>query len=257
MKVVILCGGKGTRLREETEFRPKPMVEIGGRPILWHIMSTYAHHGLNDFILCLGYRGGVIKEYFFNYAQRSCDFTVDLRAGSCEFHGTDAIPDWRVTLVETGQETLTGGRVKRIEPHIREKDFLLTYGDGVTDLDVSDTVRFHKEHGCIGTVTGVSPPSRYGELFIDGERVLAFQEKPETVGSINGGYFVFNRAIFDYLPDGDNTVLEREPLERLAADNQLRVYHHTGFWQCMDTYRDYRFLEKLWLSGNPPWKVTN
>jgi glucose-1-phosphate cytidylyltransferase len=233
------------------------MVEIGGRPILWHIMNTYAHHGFRDFVLCLGYKGEVIKEYFFNYALRCCDFTVDLRDGRCDFHGKNSIPNWRVALVDTGQETLTGGRVKRIRSHIDSEDFFLTYGDGVTDLNIADTLRFHRTHGKIGTVTGVAPPSRYGELFIEGDRVLAFQEKPKSGGSINGGYFVFNRRIFERIADGDRTVLEREPLESLAQEDQLRVYPHNGFWQCMDTYRDYRFLEDMWASGKAPWAVAD
>jgi len=257
MKVVILCGGKGTRLREETEFRPKPMVEIGGRPILWHIMRTYASYGFNDFVLCLGYKGEVIKEYFYHYAMQNCNFTVDLRSGECEFHGNSQVPDWRVTLVDTGAETMTGARVKKIGKYIEGEHFFLTYGDGVTDLDIKEVLEFHESHGRIGTVTGVSPPSRYGELHIDKDRVLSFKEKPQTTdGSINGGYFVFSKEFFEYLDDSDDSVLEREPMERLAMDDQLRIYHHKGFWQCMDTFRDYKFLEELWRSGNAPWKVT-
>jgi glucose-1-phosphate cytidylyltransferase len=256
MKVVILCGGKGTRLREETEFRPKPMVEIGGQPILWHIMRTYAFYGFNDFILCLGYKGEVIREYFYQYAVQKCDFTVNLRTGECEFYGKREIPDWRVTLVDTGDESMTGARVKRIEKFIDGDLFFLTYGDGLTDLNIRDTLNFHQANGKIGTVTGVSPPSRYGELIFEGNRVLSFQEKPENMGSqINGGYFVFSKEVFSYLDDKDDCVLEREPLERLARDDQLRVYSHTGFWQCMDTFRDYTFLKKIWQSGQACWKV--
>ena len=250
MKVVILCGGKGTRMREETEFRPKPMVEIGERPILWHIMKAYARSGFNDFVLCLGYKGEIIKEYFYHYAVRNCNLTVNLRDGSASFYGRESIPDWRITMVETGAETMTGARIKRIEPYIDGDTFFLTYGDGVTDLNIKNVLEFHESHGRIGTVTGVSPPSRYGELHIEKNRVLSFKEKPERAeGSINGGYFVFSRDFFAYLDEKEDCVLEREPLERLAGDDQLRVYHHSGFWQCMDTYRDYKFLESLWRSG--------
>ena len=256
MKVVILCGGKGMRLREETEFRPKPMVEVGGQPILWHIMKTYAYYGFRNFILCLGYKGEVIREYFYEYAVRRRDFTINMRTGECEFHGEREAPDWRVTLVDTGEEAMTGARVKRIEEYIEDDFFFLTYGDGLTDLNIRDTLEFHKSGGKIGTVTGVSPPSRYGELHIEGNHVLSFQEKPDTTGNqINGGYFVFSRRFFEYLETQDDCVLEKVPLEKLAEDDELRVYHHTGFWQCMDTYRDYMFLKKIWQSGQAPWKV--
>jgi glucose-1-phosphate cytidylyltransferase len=256
MKVVLLCGGKGTRIREETEFRPKPMIEIGGRPLLWHIMNTYASHGLNEFVLCLGYKGNMIRDYFYRYSLQNRDFTVDLRTGDCTFHGDNVNPDWKVTLVETGMDTKTGGRVLRVAPYIIGDEFCLTYGDGLTDLNVADVLAFHRSHGKIGTVTGVVPPSRYGELFIKGDQVRSFMEKPkDTNGMINGGYFVFNRKIFDYLGSGNATVLEREPLERLAADDQLRVFAHNGFWQCMDTFRDYTYLTGLWNSGNAAWKV--
>ena len=256
MKVVILCGGKGTRLREETSVRPKPMVEIGGYPILWHIMKTYAHYGYRDFILCLGYKGEVIREYFYHYAIRNSNFTLNLSSGSIEFHGEQKIPDWRVTFVDTGEDTMTGGRVKKIEPFIQEDTFFLTYGDGVTDLDISKSLEFHKSHGLIGTITGVSPPSRYGELLIEDDRVLSFNEKPEKAHDfINGGYFIFSKNIFKYIDDNDNCVLEQEPLEKIASEGQLKVYQHQGFWQCMDTYRDYKFLEGLWKTKNAPWRV--
>lgn len=256
MKVVILCGGKGTRLREETEFRPKPMIEIGGRPILWHIMKTYAFYGFKNFILCLGYKGEVIREYFHQYAIQNRNFTIDLRTGECQYHGSNEIPDWCVTLVDTGDETMTGGRVKKIEKYIDQDLFLLTYGDGLTDLNISETLNFHKSHGKIGTVTGVSPPSRYGELFIEGDLVSSFKEKPKTTCSkINGGYFVFSKRFFEYLEDREDCVLEKEPLQTLGADGQLNVFQHQGFWQCMDTYRDYKFLTDLWEKGNAPWKV--
>ena len=256
MKVVILCGGMGTRLREETEVRPKPMVEIGGRPILWHIMKTYAHFGYRDFILCLGYKGEVIKQYFYNYEVLSNDFTVDLRSGEIVVHKTNDEHGWRVTLADTGLTTKTGARVKRVQRYLDSDLFMVTYGDGVTDLDLRRLVAFHQAHGKIGTVTGVSPPSRYGELLIAGDRVMAFREKPpEGTAVINGGYFVFKRAFLDYLSAGDECVLERAPLERLANDGELMVYSHTGFWQCMDTYRDMEYLKELWNLGEAPWKV--
>ncbi len=258
MKVVILCGGKGTRLREETEFRPKPMVEIGGHPILWHIMRTYASYRYNDFILCLGYKGDVIREYFYQYAMGNINFTINLRSGECEFHRQEEIPDWRVTLVDTGQETLTGGRVKRIEPYIDGDEFFLTYGDGLSDINITESLEFHRSHGKIATVTGVSPPSRYGELFIQGDHVKSFQEKSETSnGRINGGYFVFSRKLFDYLEDREDCILEREPLEKLAVEGELCVKQHNGFWQCMDTYRDYKYLNNMWQKGQAPWKISD
>lgn len=256
MKVVILCGGFGTRLRERTETLPKPMVEIGGMPILWHIMMTYAHYGFNDFILCLGYKGEVIKRYFYDYRILSNDFTIDLASRKATIHPRRATQDWQVTLVDTGLNAMTGARVKRIERFVDSDAFMLTYGDGVTNLDINALLRFHKAHGKTGTVTGVSPPSRYGELSISGDRVLSFDEKPNNhANSISGGYFVFNRRCFDYLRDDDSCVLEREPLQRLAADGELKVFVHKGFWQCMDTYRDYKYLEELWQKNGASWKV--
>ena len=256
MKVVILCGGFGTRLREETEARPKPMVEIGGKPILWHIMKTFAHHGFEDFVLCLGYKGEVIKNYFLNYEQLNNDFTVELGTGKIDVHNLHNEHGWRVTLVDTGLNSMTGARVKRIEKYVDGDHFMLTYGDGVTDLDLNELLRFHKSRGTIGTVTGVSPPSHYGELGIAGDRVISFREKPQTRDSyISGGYFVFSRRIFEYLDDDDNCVLEREPMERLSKEAQLGVYSYKGFWQCMDTYRDYVYLNELWDQGRAPWKV--
>jgi glucose-1-phosphate cytidylyltransferase len=256
VKVVILCGGLGTRLREETEFRPKPMVEVGGRPILWHIMKGYAHYGLSDFVLCLGYKGEQIKQYFLNYETMARDFTLRLGpTPQVTFH-TPHAETWTVTLVDTGAAALTGARVKRVEPHIREEEFLLTYGDGVADVDVQRLLAFHREHGRIGTVTGVRPPSRFGELLTDGASVVEFSEKPSVShGYINGGFFVFNRRFFDYLSADDGCVLEREPLERLAKDGQLRMYPHDGFWQCMDTPRDLQHLNEYWARPRPPWKV--
>ena len=256
MKVVILCGGLGTRLREETEFRPKPMVEIGGRPILWHIMKTFAHYGYKDFILCLGYKGEVIKNYFLNYEQLNSDFSIELGTGKTERYNRHDEHGWRVTLVDTGLHTMTGARVKRIEKYIDGDHFMLTYGDGVTDLNINDLERFHGSTGKIGTVTGVWPPSRYGELGIVGDKVVSFREKPQTQESfISGGYFVFNNEFFDYLSDDESCVLEREPLERLTEAGQLAVRIHRGFWQCMDTPRDLEYLQEQWVTERAPWKV--
>ena len=256
MKVVILCGGFGTRLREETEFRPKPMVEIGGKPILWHIMKTFSHYGYKDFVLCLGYKGDVIKNYFLNYERLNNDFTIDLGTGKVEMYQRHDQHDWRVTLADTGLNAMTGARVKRIEKFITGDYFMLTYGDGVTDLDINQLVKFHRAKGKVGTVTGVSPPSRYGELGIVGDRVASFSEKPEVPDSfISGGYFVLHRDFFKYLSDDEDCVLEREPLERLSGNGELSVYIHQGFWQCMDTYRDYTYLNELWQQGRARWKV--
>ncbi len=256
MKVVILCGGFGTRLREETEFRPKPMVEIGGKPILWHIMKSFSHYGYKDFVLCLGYKGDVIKNYFLNYDRLNNDFTIELGTGTVEMCNQTDEHSWRVTLVDTGLNTMTGARVKRVEGHITGDYFLLTYGDGVTNLDINRLIKFHLAQGKIGTVTGVSPPSRYGELSIVGDRVASFSEKPEVLDSfISGGYFVLNRKFFKYLSADEGCVLERAPLERLSTDGELSVYLHRDFWQCMDTYRDYMYLNELWEHGRAQWKV--
>lgn len=255
MKVVILCGGQGMRLREETEIRPKPMVPIGGMPILWHIMKTYAHYGFKEFILCLGYKGEVIKEYFYNYEMLSNDFTIELGTKNVEIYQKHAEKGWKVTLVDTGIYGMTGARVKRIEKFVDSDTFMLTYGDGIIDLNLNTLLKFHKSHGNIGTVTGVFPQSRYGELSIQDDHVLAFDEKPANHKSfISGGYFVFNKKIFNYLTDDDSCVLEQEPLRKLSADGQLKVFTHNGFWQCMDTYRDYVYLQDLWDKGNPSWK---
>jgi len=246
----------GTRLREETEFRPKPMVEIGNRPILWHIMKIYSTYGFSDFILCLGYKGEIIKDYFYHYATRNSDFTIELSTREIEFHNSRPEENWRVTLVDTGDNAMTGARIKRVEKYIDEDLFMVTYGDGVTDLDIRKLLAFHKSHGKIGTVTGVHPPSRYGELRIVGNTVYSFREKPqEEEATINGGYFVFKRKFFDYLSADDGCILERAPLENLAAKNQLKVYQHMGFWQCMDTYRDLKLLNEIWASGKVPWRV--
>ena len=256
MDVIILCGGFGTRLREETEFRPKPMVEIGGKPILWHIMKTFAHYGYKDFILCLGYKGEVIKNYFLNYEHLNSDFSIELGTGDIQIKNQHDERGWRVTLVDTGLHTMTGARVKRVERYIEGDQFLLTYGDGVTDLNINDLVKFHKASNKIGTVTGVSPSSHYGELGITGDKVVSFREKPEALdSSISGGYFVFNRAFFNYLSENEGCVLEREPLERLVEDGQLAVYIYRGFWQCMDTYRDNLFLNELWDQDRAQWRV--
>ena len=255
-KVVILCGGFGTRLREETEYKPKPMVEIGGKPILWHIMRTYSHYGLNEFVLCLGYKSEVIKDYFYHYKIKNCDYTIDLRTKEIKFHDNEA-EDWKVTLVDTGNNAMTGARVKRVEKYVDGDHFMLTYGDGVTDMNIKNLYEFHKAHKRIGTVTGVYPPSHYGQLDILGDVVHSFREKPRDAhaGAISGGYFIFNTSFFDYLSSDDSCVLEKDPLEKLAKEKQLKVYHYDGFWQCMDTYRDNKFLNDLWDSGKAPWKV--
>jgi glucose-1-phosphate cytidylyltransferase len=255
--VVILCGGLGTRLREETEFRPKPMVEIGGRPILWHIMRIYAHWGFHNFILCLGYRGEVIKEYFLNYDFLNNDFTVELGVGrKIRTHDTEGEIGWRVTLADTGENSMKGSRIKQIEKYIEGDIFMLTYGDGVIDLDLRKLLRFHLEHGRIGTITGVRPLSRFGELIVDGNRVSSFTEKPQsTTGLINGGFFVFNRAIFDYLTEEETCDFEIGALEQLAEEGQLMVFKHAGEWACMDTYRDMEYLNRMWREGKAFWKV--
>jgi glucose-1-phosphate cytidylyltransferase len=254
--VVVLCGGRGTRLKEETDIKPKPMVEIGAMPILWHIMKTYAHYSFNNFILCLGYKGQVIKEYFYHYEMLANDFTIELGSENITVHPKHSEKGWKVTLVDTGRNAMTGARVKRIDKFIDTDVFMLTYGDGVTDLNIKELLNFHKSHGKIGTVTGVFPPSQYGEFLIQGDRVLSFNEKPKNyTNSINGGYFVFDRKFFEYLEDDDNCILERQPLQKLANDGQLKVFVHQGFWQCMDTYRDYKYLSELWANQEAPWNV--
>jgi len=257
MKVVILCGGLGTRLREETEFRPKPMVEIGGRPILWHIMKSYAHYGFTDFILALGYKGEMIKEYFLNYEAMSNDFMITLgQPNGIRYHGNHQENGWKITLANTGELAMTGARIKRIDKYIDSDQFMLTYGDGLADIDLSGLAQFYKKQSKIGLVTGIRPPSRFGELITDGNTVAKFSEKPQaSQGYINGGFFIFNKKIFDYLSDDDGCVFEKEPLEKLANDGELAMYPHVGFWRCMDTYRDLQLLNKLWESGNPPWKT--
>ena len=256
MKVAILCGGQGTRIRDVAENIPKPMIQIGGYPILWHIMKTYAHYGFNEFILCLGYKGDAIKEYFYNYEMLSNDFTIELGTKSIEVHSNHSEKGWKITLVDTGLNAMTGARVKRIERFIDEDTFMLTYGDGVTNLDINRLLQYHKNHGKTGTVTGVYPPSRYGELTIHKDKVLSFNEKQNKQNnSINGGYFVFKKEFFQYLKDDDDCILEREPLEKLTSDGELKAFHHKGFWQCMDTNRDYKYLNEMWDKGNAPWMV--
>lgn len=256
MKVVILCGGQGTRLREETEFRPKPMVEIGGRPILWHIMKTYAHFGLRDFILCLGYRGNIIKEYFLNYEGMNNDCTVCLgKQRQIKYHGEHGESGIAVTLAETGPESMTGGRLKRVEKYVDGDELLLTYGDGVSNVDIGKLLEFHRCHGRLATVTAVRPSSRFGLMDVSCEGgVTQFLEKPMLEGWASAGFFVFNRRIFDYL-EGDTCILEREPLECLAREGQLVAYQHDGFFFAMDTYREFKYLNDLWNSGEAPWKV--
>jgi glucose-1-phosphate cytidylyltransferase len=254
MKAVILAGGLGTRLSEETDLRPKPMVEVGNRPILWHIMKIYSAHGINDFIICCGYKGYVIKEYFANYFLHMSDVTFDMSQNSMQVHQQYAEP-WRVTLVDTGDETMTGGRVKRIADYVKDEEaFCLTYGDGLGDVDISAAIELHKKEGRLATVTATQPPGRFGAMSYEGSRVTGFMEKPVGDGGwINGGFFVLSPKVGDYI-EGDATVWEREPMERLAADGQLSVYFHNGFWQPMDTLRDKRHLEELWDEGRAPWK---
>ena len=258
-QVMILCGGLGTRLREETEVRPKPMVEIGGRPMLWHIMKLYSAYGLKDFILCLGYKGHIIKDYFLNYKTQCADITVQLgRPDAVQFHNRHPEEDWTVTLVDTGALTDTGSRVAKAARYLTGPTFCLTYGDGLGNIDIARLVEFHRSHGRIGTVTGVRPPGRFGELMIGGDgRATEFNEKPQvTDGVINGGFFVFRREFVDrYLRGGDNIVLEKEPLQGLARDGELMVHLHEGFWQPMDTYRELKIIEDLWQSGRAPWRV--
>ncbi len=256
MKVVILCGGLGTRLREETEFRPKPLVEIGGRPILWHIMKLYAHHGYNEFVLCLGYRGNMIKEYFLNYEAMNNDFTIHLgRRSHVDYNGSHAEQDFSVTLADTGASTMTGGRIRRIRPYIGTERFMVTYGDGVSDLDIRRLLEFHLSHGRLATVTTVRPPSRFGVVTFDADgNVRQFTEKPQIEGWASAGFFIFENAIFDYL-DGDDCVLEATPLERLSAAGQLMAYRHEGFFYPMDTYRDHQYLNQVWETGKAPWRV--
>ncbi len=253
-KAVLLAGGLGTRISEETASKPKPMVEIGGKPILWHIMKIYSAHGINDFVICLGYKGYVIKEYFANYYLHMSDVTFDMQNNSMQVHHNQAEP-WKVTLVETGENTMIGGRIKRILPYVEEDPyFCLTYGDGVGDVNIAETIAMHQRHARLATVTATQPPGRFGAIRFEADRVLGFQEKPQGDGGwINGGFFVLSPKVGKYI-DGDQTVWEREPLERLARDGELSVYFHDGFWQPMDTLRDRNHLEELWAGGRAPWK---
>jgi glucose-1-phosphate cytidylyltransferase len=254
LKTVILAGGRGTRITEESVLKPKPMIEIGGRPILWHIMKLYGAHGIREFIICCGYKGYVIKEYFANYFLHSSDVTIDLSNNSMEIHSNKAEP-WRITLVDTGEDCMTGGRLKRVAPYLNDQDaFCFTYGDGVADVDLGVLIRFHQSHGRLATVTAVKPPGRFGALSLEGHTISAFQEKPAGDGAwINGGFFVLSPKTLDFIED-DQTVWEREPMERLARDDQFRAFFHEGFWQPMDTLRDKGLLEDLWQSGQAPWK---
>lgn len=254
MKVVILAGGLGTRLAEETELKPKPMVEIGGYPILWHIMKIYSHYGFNEFFIALGYKGEMIKKFFVDYCNLNGSMTIDFQTGKTEIHGRDS-ENWTLHLIETGQNSQTGGRVKRLEDYLQDSTFMVTYGDGVCDVNLEDLLAFHKSHGRLGTVTAVHPPARYGEILIKEDSTAEFTEKPQTgEGWINGGFLVFEPPVFEYLSD-DNSIMEKDLLERLAVENQLMAYKHSGFWQCMDTLRDKKFLENLWDRGTPPWKT--
>ena len=254
MEVIILAGGRGTRIAEESATRPKPMVEIGGQPLLWHILNIYASHGHTDFLVACGYKSEIIKEYFHNFIVHNSDYIIDFRTGTLEYVNPHGL-DWRVAVVDTGLDTMTGGRIRRLQSLVRGQTFMATYGDGLSNVDIAALLAFHKSHGRLATVTAVRPPSRFGGLVLEGGAVREFSEKPQTgEGWINGGFFVFERGVFDYLA-GDTTILEREPLERLAADGQLMAFEHTGFWQPMDTLREKQLLETLWSSGNAPWKT--
>jgi len=257
IKVVILCGGRGTRLREETEVRPKPLVEIGNRPILWHIMKTYSHYGFKNFVLCLGYKGDLIKDYFLNYEAMNNDFTISLgNRSTINFHNAHLEKDWNVTLVNTGDLTGTGARIKKIEEYIDGDTFMATYGDGVGDINIRELLDFHRKNKSIGTLTGVHFSSRFGELVVRNKNIIKFNEKPlVSQGFINGGFFVFNKKFFKYLSKEENCFLEREPLTKLSADGELSVYKHDGFWQCMDTQRELNILNELWNKGEALWKI--
>lgn len=253
MKVVILCGGLGTRLKEETEFKPKPLIEIGGKPILWHIMKIYSHFGCNDFVLCLGYKGHMIKDYFLKHREMLNDFTLNVNKGHIDHHNNEA-GDWNITFAETGSDTNTGGRLKKVEKYVADDNFLMTYGDGVSDVNINELLAHHLKKGKIATLTSIQPMSRFGIVEFNSDHAIkSFKEKPKLDGWINGGFFVFKKEFFNYL-DG-NPILEQEPLRKLAEENQLVAYPHTGFWECMDTYRDFEFLNKLWKEGKAFWKV--
>jgi glucose-1-phosphate cytidylyltransferase len=254
MKVAILAGGHGTRLAEETEVKPKPMVEIGGRPILWHIMKIYSHQGFNNFVIALGYKGDIIKKYMVDYCSLVSDLTVNLKNGEVKIHDGEKL-DWNVDLIDTGLHTQTGGRIKRLKPFVNDKTFMLTWGDGVSDINLKNLLHFHRSHGKLATLTAVRPPARYGHLELKGDVVEEFSEKPQTgEGWINGAFFVLEPAIFDYI-EGNDTQWEKEPLENLSKDGQLMAYRHTSYWQCMDTLREKYILQTYWESGKAPWKI--
>jgi glucose-1-phosphate cytidylyltransferase len=255
LKAVILAGGLGTRISEESDTKPKPMVEVGGRPLLWHIMKTYAHHGVTDFVICLGYKGYVIKEYFFNYYRHTADMVIDLKTGQHQILNSHA-EDWRITMIDTGPETMTGGRLKRVAPYLGDDTFCLTYGDGLSNINIAEEIRFHLAHGRLATVAAVQPPGRFGILNMgEGDGVVSFEEKPsDEIGWINGGFFVLEPGAIDYV-EGDETSWERAPLATIAQDGQLAAFRHAGFWQPCDTLRDKRELETLWATGNAPWRV--
>jgi glucose-1-phosphate cytidylyltransferase len=254
MKVVILAGGLGTRISEETHLKPKPMIEIGGRPILWHVMKSYSERGVHDFVICTGYKGYVIKEYFANYFLHMSDVTFDMEKNSMEVHHRSAEP-WKVTVVDTGEATMTGGRLKRVQNYLQNDTFCMTYGDGVGDVDITSAIDAHRRAGKLATVTAVQPPGRFGAMHVEGDSVTRFVEKPEGDGGwINGGFFVLEPAVFDLI-DGDETIWEREPLQSLAASGQLHAFRHQGFWQPMDSLRDKQLLDDLWQSGRAPWKT--
>lgn len=252
--VVILCGGKGTRISEETKSRPKPMITVGEDPILLHVMKIYAAHGFNRFILCLGYKGEMIKQFFMNYDMLTRDFTLTLGTGAPELHGEPSLSNWQITFAETGQNAMTGARIRKAAKYINAPHFMVTYADGVSDVDITKLFAFHLAHGKIGTVSGVRPASQFGEMQINGDRVTAFSEKPQVNNRINGGFFVFKREFLDYLDPTDDCVLESAPLNKLTKDAQLNMYAHDGFWQCMDTHKDWNTLNDIWSSGNAPWK---
>ena len=254
MKVVILAGGRGTRFSEETDRRPKPMVEVGGKPMLWHIMSIYAAHGFKDFLVACGHQAECIKQYFHDFFVHNSDYTIDLADGSLRVLSAGS-PDWRVGVIDTGIETMTAGRILRLRSHIGDSAFMVTYGDGVADVDIAGLAKFHRSHGKVGTVTAVRPPARFGSLGLTGDTVSEFSEKPQTgEGWINGGFFVFDPSVFDRI-HGDESILERDALRTLATDGELKAFRHTGFWQPMDTLREKQHLESLWVSGKAPWKI--
>ncbi len=254
MKAVILAGGLGTRISEETHVRPKPMIEIGGKPLLWHILKIYSAHGINDFIICLGYKGYMIKEYFANYFLHMSDVTFDMTKNKMEIHQNNVEP-WNITLVETGEKTMTGGRLKRVAKYLDNEDFCLTYGDGLANVNIRNLISYHKKQNTLATLTATQPPGRFGALYLEGEKVLGFKEKPQGDGSwINGGFFVLSPKVIQYIND-DDTIWEKEPLERLAQEGQLSAYQHNDFWHPMDTLRDKNYLEELWETGEAPWKI--